>query len=157
MTGVLKKVKIRFFSKVDIPKDRNECWEWKAGCFSDGYGESFLNGKNEKAHRVSWRIHYGEIPDGLCVCHKCDNIKCVNPKHLFLGTQLENIKDRVKKGRCRKQDGELSSRAKLTNQNVLAIRDLIKSNIAQGEIAKCYNVQPSAISKIKTGETWSHI
>jgi hypothetical protein len=92
-----------FWMKV---KKSNDCWLWTAAKTDKGYGVlGYLNdnGKNitDKAHRISWRLHYGEIPDGLCVLHKCDVSGCVNPKHLFLGTKSDNNRDMFKKKRNR--------------------------------------------------------
>jgi hypothetical protein len=80
--------------------DENNCWEWKAFKNAKGYGQTKIGGRSGKlilSHRLSWVINFGEIPEGLHVCHKCDNPSCVNPNHLFLGTNLDNIKDRVSK------------------------------------------------------------
>lgn len=91
----------RFFSRINKKKD---CWEWTGNIFSHqnkgGYGYiSFRVHKKIKAHRLSWMIHFGRIPIGKSVLHHCDNRKCVNPNHLFIGTQLDNMRDRFKKGR----------------------------------------------------------
>ena len=86
-----------FWDKVS-KEDPKSCWEWN-GAMSSGYGSFHYNGKTESAHRVSYRINIGEIPDGLFVCHHCDNPKCVNPNHFFLGTNGDNMRDAIKKGR----------------------------------------------------------
>ncbi len=88
----------RFFSKVNI-KGEDDCWEWEAGCFTNGYGEFTCCGKKYKAHRFSYEFFYGKIQEDLDVLHICDNPKCVNPRHLILGTNQDNIDDRNNKGR----------------------------------------------------------
>lgn len=82
-----------------------ECWGWAAYTTSKGYGHIRLpDGRAGKAHRVSWELHYGPIPDGLFVCHTCDNPQCCNPAHLFLGTNADNAADREAKGRSARID-----------------------------------------------------
>jgi hypothetical protein len=92
----------RFWSKVDV-KEPSECWEWQASGYPNGYGQFRLN-KEQYAHRVAWIITNGEMPKDMFVCHKCDNRKCVNPKHLFLGTHQDNMRDCSKKGRVSNQN-----------------------------------------------------
>lgn len=101
MAGKFQPVADRFWSKVDYgPRDR--CWLWRGGICGKGYGNFGLNRNGEKmvmAHRMSWRLVYGDIPAGLFICHKCDNPRCVNPFHLFPGTRTENVQDMIRKKR----------------------------------------------------------
>ncbi len=92
----------RFWNNVDQAGD---CWKWKACKDPNGYGQMSMLGKNIRSHRLSWIIHYGPIPKGLFVCHRCDNPECTNPKHLFLGNNLDNMKDAYKKGRLKNLTG----------------------------------------------------
>lgn len=92
-----RRAKNAFFKHVSPQEDG--CWQWTGRIRDGGYGRMKLNGKETRAHRVSWLIHKGDIPNGLCVLHRCDNRLCVNPKHLFLGTRRDNYEDMKKKGR----------------------------------------------------------
>lgn len=89
----------RFWSKVAIIDDETSCWEWQASRFSTDYGQFQRGGRPHLAHRIAWVLKNGEIPDGLCVCHQCDNPLCVRPEHLWLGTHQDNSNDCVAKDR----------------------------------------------------------
>lgn len=131
----------------------NGCWVWTGALDGDGYGMvSMGSGKDRGAHRVSWEIHRGPIPAGLHVLHHCDNPPCVNPDHLFPGTQADNVADMVRKDRGQK--GERSAASKLTTSQVRSIRSDSRS---QKDIARAFGVDQSTISEIKTGKTWSHV
>ena len=142
----------RFWKKVD-KRGPDECWEWQATKERVGYGQIKSMGQMLMAHRVAFELTVGEIPDGMKVCHKCDNRGCVNPSHLFLGTQSDNMKDCAKKGRLNSQNGN-HPRAKLSPDQVLAIR---RDKRVQREIAADYGVSISAIGLIIMGRNWKHI
>jgi predicted XRE-type DNA-binding protein len=111
------------------------------------------------AHRISYGLHVGPIPKGggVCVCHKCDNPKCVNPDHLFLGSHADNIADRDVKGRQVTLKGSKNVNAKLTEAAVKEIKLLLASGVMQKLIAKQFDVSQSNVSDIKRGRIWGHI
>lgn len=144
----------RFWASVDKRSD-DECWNWMRKVYGSGYGHLSVNGKhNVKAHRYSWMLHYGEIPEGMLVCHTCDNRKCVNPKHLFLGTQKDNIADRDRKGRRNKALGERHGNSILTESLVREIRSKAKQGMVQREIAKYIGIDYRLINQIILRRTW---
>jgi hypothetical protein len=152
MKGLL--LKDRFYLKFTI-NNENGCWEWAANRFPKGYGCFKLNGKSQAAHRVSYEIHIGKIKKGMVICHHCDNPCCVNPAHLFMGTQKENLLDRKEKGRS--IFGEKNGRSKLKTADINKIRLLLKNKIDQRDIAKEFGVGQTTISRIKMNESWNHI
>lgn len=143
----------RFWDKVDL-KDDKECWEWKRATQSKKYGSVGIgNGKTALAHRVAFMLSNGEIPPGLCVLHKCDNRKCVNPTHLFLGTIQDNNRDMHNKGRHAK--GEKNGRSKLTTDDVNRIRCLHnEKGYSCSRLSKLYDVSSSNISGITKEKYW---
>ena len=128
------------------------CWEWIAG-LRHGYG-LIWDGNPVGAHRVSFRLHRGSIPDGLCVLHHCDKRPCVNPAHLFLGTKADNATDRDKKGRLGPHKGVFNGNAKLTDAQVLEIR---ASGRTPHSLAKQFGVTHIHIYSIFNRKTWKHI
>ena len=145
-----------------ITKDRIEakvekipeagCWVWMGATQVRGYGEILSSNRKMLAHRASYEAFVGPIPKGMYVCHACDNVYCVNPNHLFLGTQKQNLQDMAAKGRSTR--GERNPQAKLTEEKVRAIRS---SNSTSSELAKMYNVSVSNISSIKRKQRWTHV
>ncbi len=139
-------------------KKTESCWIWAAAIDRDGYGifRGTVGGKTyTKAHRYSWVFHTGEIiPSGTLVCHKCDNPRCVNPDHLFLGTPADNMRDKISKGRHRARKGADSPSAILTEEQVLRI---VKDPRPYAQIAADYGVRPSTIGSIKQRVAWRHL
>lgn len=137
----------------------NGCWLWSGSVSSYGYGKMKIDGKQFSAHRFSWEIHIGVIDDGLCVCHTCDTPLCVNPAHLFLGTNQENSYDRHEKGRTKGAfpSGDKHPMSKLSTENVISIKKRLEDGEAHKDIAKDFGVQREAITKIKNNKTWSHV
>lgn len=143
-----------FFKKISHESHPNGCWIYTKG---NRYAKLDVNGKTVQAHRYSYELFNGVIPDGLYVCHKCDIKLCVNPDHLFLGTSQENRQDMMKKGRGDFLKGEKSQHAKLTEEKVKDIKELLGKEFSIKELAHIYKVSPSLIQKIKQGVIWKHL
>lgn len=127
-----------------------ECWVWQAAKFDNGYGAFNAGGRQWRAHRYVWTITHGRIQEGLLVLHRCDNPPCVNPSHLFLGTPLDNMRDKVSKGRQSRVRGF----HKLTTEQVEEIRKLLRLGKTQGEIAECVGTTQPTVSRIAGGKIW---
>src|SRR3990167_8959811 len=147
-----------FWKKVD---KTDTCWNWIAHKLNYGYGGIRLNKKEQRAHRISWELHNGEIPKGLHVIHKCDNPPCVNPDHLWLGTHQDNMRDRSKKGRTSRHIGNLDlggekhGSSKLKEKQVIEIRNLGKTGIyIQKELADLFGVHQTTINNILNNKYW---
>lgn len=170
---VASKVPSRFWAKVDRSGGPDACWAWAGVRFRDGYGQFFLNYEAPKvrAHRLSWEMANGPIPDGLQVLHRCDVRACCNPAHLFLGTHQENMADRNGKGRQARGDrsawrtrpermprGERSGNAKLTEAAVRAIRAEYTGRHGQlSQLATRFGVSRTAIRFALSGRSWQHV
>lgn len=137
--------------------NENGCWEIISHAPNlKGYVVLTRKRKNVRAHRLSYEIFVGEIPEGMCVCHYCDNRSCVNPSHLFPGTVQDNNADMFQKGRQWTPLGIKHGRAKLNDEKVGEIRILVKE-FTQERVAKMLGVGQSTINDIVTGKTWSHV
>jgi hypothetical protein len=141
-------VESRFWEKVKKSEDENGCWEWIGKIVPNGYGKVYKNCKEMLAHRLSYEITYGEVPEGLFVCHKCDNPPCVRPSHLFLGTNQDNMMDSMIKDRRGR---------KLNKQKVLEILDMIKSGDNKKVVADIFGITPGTIGDILRGKIWNYV
>lgn len=147
------KTKSRLLSKIEIAA--SGCWNYLGLLQPNGYGIFGHHGKSSLAHRAAYSIYKGEIPDGLQVCHTCDNRKCVNPDHLFLGTQTDNEQDKVSKGRGSK--GEKRPLAKHTDEEISELKSRIRKGESVPKLAKEYGIPQPNVYKIKYGKLWRHV
>lgn len=148
----------RFWSRINIKSD-SECWEWLGTLRRrNGYGVITIRHKPVFAHRLSYILTRGEIPEGLYVCHTCDNKLCCNPAHLWLGTHADNCADKHQKGRANSPKGEFHYKAILTEASVLEIRKQYASgNKTQRGLAKEYGVDQSTISYAISEKNWKSV
>ena len=149
----MKSAKDRFLEKIELIPF-STCHWWKAG--ASVYGMFWFDGKRQGAHRVSWSMHNGrEVPEGSLVLHKCDNPLCVNPSHLFLGSQKDNMQDMVKKGRKAVRAGKDNFLTKLKDAEVIRIKGLLKEGkLTQKAIAAVFGCDQSTVCRINQGFTW---
>jgi hypothetical protein len=154
--GRIKPINDRRFEEYVSVEPMTGCWLWLGHTLQTGYGSCWFMGKFHNAHRIAWILYRGKIPYGINVLHTCDTRSCVNPHHLFLGTQSDNMKDCVRKGRngCSGYRGALLPQTKLSEEQVYKIRLDVRS---QREIAKDYGVCQAQIGRIKMKQRWGYL
>lgn len=141
---------VRFTNNYEIDRISG-CWEWTSNKCRDGYGKTSIRSKEIRAHRASWIMYCGPIPDGLCVCHTCDNPGCVNPGHLFLGTVGENNSDRSRKGRS------VSGNVRFSQEDVISMRKMHASGMSYSAIGRLFGTCAQTVRRIVLRITWSKI
>ncbi len=143
----------RFWNKVDKSGD---CWEWSGAVIGSGYGHLWVEGKTILAHRYSYSLVHGFVPDGMLVCHRCDNKRCVNPDHLFVGTHRDNTLDAVSKGRMGGR-GEKNDNSKLCKEDVREIRRLYSLGVTQRVLGEMWKTSQANVSLVVLRKRWRHI
>ncbi len=159
----IDRTKQRLLSNIEI--NSNGCWNWEGFIAPSGYGKiTAIRLGVQSTHRLSWLIHKGKIPDGRWVLHTCDNKKCCNPDHLYLGTVKENVKDAMERGQFpkgpNKKKGFIGSKHPLTELNedkVRYIKFLCKNNFNRSEICSFFGVKKHVIGQIARNKTWKHV
>jgi hypothetical protein len=134
-----------------------DCWLWSGCLDTSGYGNIRVRGKVLRCHRVAWELTHGTVPPGLHVLHRCDVRRCLNPAHLFLGTNADNVADKKAKGRVGAKRGEEQPSAKLTENDVRSIRWLVETGTSQRAVAGAFEVSKSQVSRIVHGERWRYL
>ena len=162
MRGYSTRDRFVYYSGMEEINNRDTCWIWKGGKDKDGYGvimTGSLEGKIKRirSHRYSWEYFFGTIPNGMLVCHKCDNPACVNPDHLFLGTFKDNTQDMIQKGRkgYNNLGGCRNPRGKLSSQQVVSIRELFSTGrYTKRQLGRMFNIGDRQIGYIVRFESW---
>jgi hypothetical protein len=159
MTRIAKPVDQRFNEKVNFG-DEDSCWNWTASVDKDGYG-LFNSDSERRAHRFAYVREFGGDISGLCICHRCDNPSCVNPKHLFIGTMADNMADMERKGRAR-HPGRKGSASHLKGRGPFKLTaekavQIASSVLSHRQLAALYGVDRTMIYQIKAGKSWSSV
>jgi hypothetical protein len=155
-TFVARPPDARFWAKVSVSNE-NECWLWTGNKIRQGYGRLKIGSRNVLAHRYSYELHNGPITPELDVLHSCDNPPCVNPAHLWLGTHIDNMRDRQNKGRLNHPVGERVNTARFTKEQVKWIFLLEKYPSINRDLAKLFSVHVDTIKLIRAGKTWKSV
>lgn len=145
----MKSLKERLEEKIALVDD---CWEWQSSRDVNGYGRIKVMGKYQPAHRISYQLFKGEIPQGMIIRHQCDNLCCVNPDHLLAGTYQDNVDDMFRRGRQPSRTGENNGRAKLSQREVELIRSDKRTQMV---IASHFGVSQTQVSMIKARKKWN--
>lgn len=153
--GIEQPLEERFWQFVE--KSKTGCWYWLGSTNAHGYGQIKENGTTQRAHRLSWQIHFGSIPEGMLVCHSCDVRRCVAPAHLFLGSVQDNMSDMTNKGRRSAQRGEEAHKAKLTQEQANEIRRRhTDEQLSSRKLAKIYGIHFTNILRIIQGKSYKN-
>jgi len=159
-------VVVRFMRLIDKDSIGYGCWGWTGRLEENGYGRFNADGRTMWAHRAAYELFVGPIPEGLEVCHTCDNRRCVRPDHLFVGTRKDNMADAKNKGRMSNGSRHAAAllagkdryhAAKLTPDDVRVIRQRLAGGHRTSDIARDFGVTPGTIFQIRTGKTWGHV
>ncbi len=143
-----------FWSQVDVQVE-NGCWDWIGSRSKAGYGRFSYKGFHCYAHRMAWMIaNCQEIPNGIVVRHECDRVQCVNPGHLLLGTELENVRDYIERGSILVEGGERRKRALLSESEVIEVKRMLANGYGRDEVVKRLGVKRNIVYSIDTGRTW---
>lgn len=156
----MKKKDIDRFMSYVMPEPNTGCWFWTGAVIGKGrkaHGVSYANGKRILAHRLSFIIHKDQIPEGLIICHHCDNPRCVNPDHLYAGTDQQNAMDKVRRGRNRNPVGEKHGRAVYTEDIVTKALEMRLQGHTNVFIAKTLSIHERAITDFAAKKSWAHI
>lgn len=141
---------IKYWSKVDI-KSKDDCWEWLAGINADGYGNFYCDYKTYSASRLSWIFTNGPIPEGKLCLHKCDNRKCVNPNHLYIGTHSDNNSDREWRN-----PGTSGRQSSIGASGIRTVQKLFKQGYSQKSISECFGLSTGQIHRLCRGTSGKH-
>lgn len=139
----------RFWSRLDRSAGDDGCWVWTGAKNANGYGILEWGGQMKRAHRLAWELTYGPIPKGLHVCHRCDHPSCCNAlKHLFLGTNQDNVTDRSRKHRTAKLTGQRNPQAKLTDDEIVRLRRRALNGESRQSLSDSFGLSISQVRRI---------